>query len=50
MVNIEPLQDTAQLRSKTEQTPNLALVASSKANRTHHRQQVRSHEGSPDQQ
>ena len=28
MVNIEPLQDTAQLRSKTEQTPNLALVAS----------------------
>ena len=45
MVNIEPLQDTAQLRSKTEQTPNLALVAKSKAIRTHHRQQVRSHEG-----
>ena len=44
-MNIEPLQDTAQLRSKTEQTPNLALVAKSKAIRTHHRQQVRSHEG-----
>ena len=27
-MNTQPLQDTAQLRSQTEQTPNLALVAS----------------------